>query len=484
MKGTEPTVTTVIKYTRFEQNSLRTGAVAQAAIPAEPVTLPQASLTNIASTEQLHPIVIILLVSIALPVYFNIGPLRLSPNRLILLIAFFPVTLRWLSGAAGPWRMADFCVIGLCVWGAIAMFVSAGTTTIQFSGITTLETFGAYMTGRAYIRTERQYTTAIRLLGMIVLLLVPGTIIESLTGLRVYNNLFDPVFQTFRWSGYEPRMHLFRAQAVFEHSILFGVFTAFCFAPILANMRTNSGRAKAWIQSSPVLVATFFSLSTGAYLGLMVQLFLMFWGVTLRKIRYCWWLLGTLVILAYVVVDAISNRTPFQVFSSYVAFDEHNAYWRVLIFRFGMENVWEHPLFGLGAFVNEWKRPDFMVTSTVDNFWLVFALTYGIPGFLLIFGTYTVVLTRLMRANLTSPQLQRHRNALVFSFIGLGIAIGTVHLWNATFVFIMFMMGAAAWFSDVQPEDHISPDPDAAADGTVRRVSDRTRSFARRSPAR
>lgn len=476
---------TVIKYTRFEQSSLRTNAAAQAVIvPAETVTLPRTLETQIVRRDHLHPLVIMLLISIAVPVYFNIGPLRLSPNRLILLIAFFPATLRWLSGASGPWRTADFCVIGLCIWSTIAMFVSAGVTTIQYSGITIVETFGSYMIGRAYIRTKHQYTTAIHLLGTIVVLLVPGAIIESLTGFRVYNKLFDPLFSTFRWSGYEPRMHLFRAQAVFEHSILFGVFTAFCFAPILANMRTKAGRAKAWIQSSPIIAATFFSLSTGAYLGLMVQLFLMLWGATFGKMRYRWWLLGILVVVGYVVVDAMSNRTPFQVFSSYVVFDEHNAYWRVLIFRFGMNNVWESPFFGLGAFVNEWKRPEFMVTSTVDNFWLVFALTYGIPGFLLIFGTYIAVLNGLVRAQLTDPLLQRHREALCFSFIGVGIAIGTVHLWNATFVFIMFMMGAAAWLSDVKAKDQLSPDAVAAPDGIARRVSDRTWLTARRPPAR
>ncbi len=412
-----------------------------------------AQIGGLAKTGSLHPAVFLLLICIALPFYFTIGSLWLTPNRLVLLLFFFPASARWLSGAAGRVRLADFCVIGLCIWGAIAMFASDGTNTIQFSGMATVETFGAYMIGRAYIRTEAQYIAAMRLLGLIILLLVPGAIVESITGFRLYNRIFDPVLHTFPWADYEKRLHMFRAQTVFEHPILYGVFTAFAFAPLFAIARLRAGRLQSWISASPSIFATFFCLSMGAYLGVMIQLMLMAWGLILRNVRNHWKILGGLMAAAYVIVDMLSNRTPFQVFSSYVTFDAHTAYWRVLIFKYGMENVWAHPIFGLGAFVNDWKRPDWMFTSTVDNLWLVFTLRYGIPGFFLILGSFMAVLVGLMRARLTDPALRAHRDALAFSFLGLGIAICTVHLWNATFIFMMFMLGASAWLSDVESQD-------------------------------
>jgi hypothetical protein len=474
-------VPTAIKYTRFARTGAPAGgAVRTAPAVAEAVLPQQTTRTPAISTDRLHPLITALIISMALPVYFSIGSLHLSPNRVLLIGAFFPATLRWLSGAAGRLRAADFWVIGLCLWGAIAMFASAGTSTIQFSGIATVETLGAYLVGRAYIRTEAQYRAVMRLLGLVILLLVPGAIIEALTGIRIYNQMFSPIFPTFPWADYEQRLHMFRAQTVFEHPILFGVFTAFCFGPIFTIIRSRAGRATAWIRTSPVIIATFFCLSMGAYLGVMTQLMMMAWGLMLRHVHNRWKILGVLSVLGYVTVDLISNRTPFQVFSSYVAFDGQTAYWRVLIFNYGMENVWEHPLFGLGAFINDWKRPEFMATSSIDNLWLVFALRYGIPGFLLILGAYLSVLVGLMRAKLTNPMLQAHRDALTFSLIGLGIAICTVHLWNATFVFMMFMLGAAAWLSDVKPDDPVSP----ANDETARRVSDRTGLTARQPPAR
>ena len=435
---------------------------------------PATRINNPAKAARLHPAVGLLLVSLVLPVYFNLGPLRLSPNRALLLLLFFPAMAGWVSGAAGRIRVADFWVVGLCLWGTIAMFISAGMSTIQFSGITTVETFGAYLIGRVYIRTEAQYRAVIRILGMIVLLLVPGAIIESFTGIRIYNRLFDSVLPTFPWADYEKRLHMFRSQTGFEHPILFGVFTAFCFAPIYANARVTTGRLKACMRSSQVIVATFFSLSMGAYLGIIIQLMLMTWGFVLRNVRLRWKILGILTTISYVVVDLLSNRTPFQVFSSYIAFDAHTAYWRVLIFKYGMENVWHNPFFGLGYYDTSWKRPDFMATSSIDNLWLVFAVRYGIPGFILILGVYLAVLIGLMRAKLINPILRGHRDALVFSFIGLGIAICTVHLWSSSFVFMMFMLGSGAWFSDDAADGNVSANANVVADGIARLELDRT----------
>lgn len=482
-------MSTAIRYTRFPPHT--PGTADPAALPQDAATgtvaqavQPAGRMAGLAQTDRLHPAIFLLLICIAMPFYFTVGSLWMSPNRVVLLLFFFPALARWLSGAAGRIRGADFWVIGLCIWGTVAMFVSDGTNTIQFSGMMTVETFGAYLMGRAYIRTEAQYRTAIRVLGIIILVLIPGAIIESTTGIRIYNRLFDPILHTFPWANYEKRLHMFRAQTVFEHPILYGVFTAFCFAPLFAIARTRAGRLKSWISASPSIIATFFCLSMGAYLGVMIQLMLMAWGLVLRNVRNRWKILGGLVVAAYIFVDIFSNRTPFQVFSSYVTFDGQTAYWRVLIFKYGMENVWANPVFGLGAFVNDWKRPDFMVTSSVDNLWLVFTLRYGIPGFFLILGSFLSVLIGLMRARLTDPVLRAHREALAFSLIGLGIATCTVHLWNATFIFMMFMLGASAWLSDVGSEAQVSRPEDVAGAGSARRVSDRTGLRARQPQAR
>ncbi|CAN0458798.1 unnamed protein product, partial [Ectocarpus fasciculatus] len=44
---------------------------------------------------------IIFMVSIMVPITMRVGPILLLPYRLVLLVMFFPLLIRWLSGKAG-----------------------------------------------------------------------------------------------------------------------------------------------------------------------------------------------------------------------------------------------------------------------------------------------------------------------------------------------------------------------------------------------
>lgn len=426
------------------------------------------------SGARLGPLVILLLVTLALPIYFSVGSFRLSPHRLVLLLSLVPMALAWLSGAAGRIRATDIWVILTCLWIAVVMPLHLGAGAIEYVGINTAEMLGAYLIGRVCIRSEVQYGAVLRILRIVILLLLPAALIESVSGVQIYNKLLS-AFPTFAWVNYEQRLNLFRAQTTFEHPILFGVFTALLFAPVYHAAREGRSRVGSLMHASPIAAATFFSLSMGAYLGVIIQIMLMCWGWALRQVRHRWKVLGGLTVAAYVIVDLLSNRTPFQVFSSYITFDAHTAYWRVLIFQYGMENVWSSPFIGIG--LADWTRPEWMHISSVDNFWLLFAMRYGIPGFALIFAVYLSTLAALVRARPASASIRRHRDALAFSLIGLGIATCTVHLWGATFVMMMFLLGAGSWIADAPRGDNpeAAPANNPAQDRTVRRGGALTR---------
>jgi O-antigen ligase len=199
-----------------------------------------------------------------------------------------------------------------------------------------------------------------------------------------------------------------------------------------------------------VVGTTFFSLSSGAYVCMAVQVMLMSWGFVLRSLASRWKLLVGLAILAFVVIEVGSNRTAFQVMSSYLAFDPGTAYWRVLIAKYGLEEVWRHPVFGLGQ--KDWVRPSWMHDPTVDNFWLLQGMRHGIPGFLFAVGLYVCCILQLVRARPADSDARRNRDGLAFSLIGLGVAIITVHLWGATYNFFLFLLGATAWFGAVEQQ--------------------------------
>lgn len=384
--------------------------------------------------------------SLFIPVRVDIGPLLLSPSRIVLILTIIPSFILWATGKAGRKNWTDVFIVLLAAWVAVSLFVTEGVGRLPFIGITTIELLAPYLLARCFIRDQGAFYATFRFLFVVAIILGPIAAIESASGIQVISRLLDPLFSVIPWGYYPQRLGLYRAQTVFEHAILYGVVMAFLFSPVFFSFW---GRGYSAIMSgllaSPVLVATFFSLSAGAYLGLFVQFMLIGWFFVMGRFPRHWWLLLALVIVGYLIVDVLSNRTPFQVFSSYIAFDQHTAYWRVLIFRFGMENVWEHPLFGLG--LADWARPAWMYSASVDNLWLVFAMRHGIPAFVLLSLGYLSAILYLARASVTDRRVSAMRMALVFSLVGLAVCICTVHLWNAALLFMMFMLGVGGWMA-------------------------------------
>ena len=147
---------------------------------------------------------------------------------------------------------------------------------------------------------------------------------------------------------------------------------------------------------------------------------------------------------------------------SYATFSAHNAYYRELIFEWGMVNVWAHPIFGIG--LNDWVRPSFMHHSSMDNFWLVMAVRYGIPGFLLLAIGYLIVIFRVMRRDFAGQErMILLRRAWVFTFLGLTFTLCTVHIWTNIYSFVFFMFGAGVWFIFYTPPPADADDPDGTA---------------------
>ncbi len=403
------------------------------------------------SKTSLPLVVALFIISLFLPFYFYLGSVLISPARLILLATIVPIMCLWAAGKCGKIIFADILVILLSIWMFLTFNLDGGASTFEYSVLSVVETITPYFLARYFVRSLDHYETMWRLLRWLIFLLLPAALIESLTGFRIYNTFFGFVFPTHPWVNYEPRLGMFRAQTVFEHPILYGVMIAFCVIPIFTLMRQTRNIKSSSFKVLPVVAATFLSLSAGAWMGAILQIMLAIWDRTLASFKARWKLLGFLFFILYLVVELGSNRPPFQFFSGYLAFDSYTAYWRYLILTHGLENVYDMPILGRG--LNDWTRPAWMHSASIDNIWLVFAMRHGIPGFIVFLGAYAMAVINMARARPISKRIQNHRKALVFSLSALGVAIITVHLWSATYYFMMFMLGAGAWFSQVPQED-------------------------------
>lgn len=387
------------------------------------------------------------LVMTVLPILFNAGPLALSGQRVLLLLFVVPLTIKLLRGAYGRLIWTDFFFFLHVAWAALAIAMNNPDRALQYVGSTGMEFLGGYLFGRAYIRSMDAFLALIRFLATLIFCTLPFALFESFTGRAILIELIAklPGFYSVAIINIEARMGLERAQVLFAHPIHYGLFSSTAFSLVFVGLKELMSTTRRYLTAVIIGFCVFLSLSSGALLPIILQIFLIFWVYLLGGVRQRWLVLLGLLVFAYVAVDILSNRPPMRVFMSYATFSAHNAYWRGIIFEWGMINIWGSPIFGIG--LNNWVRPFFMHSSSVDNFWLLNAMQYGIPGFLLLAIGYLPALWWIGRRNFDADQrLWLLRRAWMFTFVGLTLTLSTVHIWTSIYSFVLFLFGAGMWF--------------------------------------
>ena len=182
-------------------------------------------------------------------------------------------------------------------------------------------------------------------------------------------------------------MGLERVQWTFAHPIHFGLFCSVAFSLTFVALQGLISDAKRYTATILILCTGLLGLSSGALLAMVMQIGLISWYMMFRNQPNRWWIFVGVTTFCYVVVDLLSTRSAYEVFLSRATFSAHNAYWRMIIFEWGFANIVGSaekgiegsPLFGIG--MNSWIRPHFMYSGSMDNFWLVMGVRYGLPGF-------------------------------------------------------------------------------------------------------
>lgn len=427
--------------------------------------------------------VLIYVLCVVFPISLQVGPLVVTSLRLFLMIMIIPLAVQLLMGRYGRIIATDILFFLYIVWSAIALAVNNPAQMVEQTGSVGIEFLGGYLVGRAYIRTPEAFLGMCRLLVGIVLFLFPFAVVEALTSRSLLLEFLNalPGLGATLVGPPDTRLGLDRVQATFAHPIHFGLFCSIVLSLCMVGLKGSISTVRRLSSAVVILVAGFLALSSAAISALALQIGLILWSALLGRFRWRWWLLVALFCLAYVVVDLLSNRTPIRVFLHYMTFSAHTGYWRLLIFEFGMDNVWANPIFGIG--LNDWIRPVWMHTNSVDNFWLLNAMRYGIPAFFCLALGYLNVLARVMWRDLEGdPVLLQLRRAWVFTFLGLSFVLFTVHVWGNVYSFVFFIFGAGVWFMQAAPRAGNTADDPLARPGRGYRLPDRSVSLARPAP--
>ncbi len=415
---------------------------------------------TVSDSPKLSMFVVLFLIGLCIPIQLMIGPTRLSAYRIILLAAILPAIVNWMSDRNIKVCTTDILMLLLGVTGAISLIVADGFgNSIESSVIFFVETCGPYFIARSYIRTPEHFEKFSKLLYYSVLFFLPFAIIENLTDRTLILETLGKIFPVWKNVWDFKRLGLERAQVVFEHPILFGVYCACAFCLCIHVYNYGRGFFRTVFTSSLAFLAAFASLSSGALTMMAAQLFLTLWDRILKPVPRRWFLFAILCVMAYVAIDILSNRTPIQVFVHYLTFSSHNSYTRILIFESGMEALQLRPWFGYGL-TNELVMKWSWLTTSIDNFFLLMAVRHGVPVFFVLLFALIFVYVRICRAKITDRRVNAYRAGLLICLGGLIVAGITVHYWNAVYCLFMFFMGAGMWVAEYRSpvEDDLQKD--------------------------
>jgi O-antigen ligase len=399
-----------------------------------------------------HWPVVIFLIGLAVPWIIPLGPLNLSVYRLVLLAFLLPCLWNWVRGTSGRIRPPDIALFFYSIWAGIALFAAHNVSdAVQSSGIFFIETMGAYLLARCFIRNADDFRRMVLVMTMVVIALSPFAVYEWITGSKPILWALSTIFPTVEITTMTPRWGFWRVQGPFSHSIEFGLFCTSILVMTHLVLGRDRSVASRWLLSGSVAGTAFLSMSSAPLTCLVFQVMLIGYNSLLCRYRSRWTIVWSIAFIGLLVVQFGSNQSAIKFFISHFTFDPQTGWYRIAIWDYGSASVLNHPFLGIG--LGDWQRPRWMPSDSVDNFWLLTAMRYGIPSAILLFGSCIWMTLAIVRAKSADSSIEICRLAYLmcmttFMFVGV-----TIHFAHAVYAWFMFILGSGAWLLEVnQPK--------------------------------
>lgn len=395
----------------------------------------------------------LLMLALVTPAFFYVGPIFLTPSRLLLLVALPFLLLRLLSGAYGGILLNDILMLLFIAWMSLSMLVNSPDRAIEYLGSQISIILGSYLVARATIRTKESFQAFVKLYALIILILLPLAVYESITGGFVIPKLMQslPGINSAIDVNYERRLGLDRAQVVFTHPIHWGLYCSGAFSLVYIALKDVIPDKRRIILSAAIGGACFMSVSSGAILAMFFQIALIGYGIVMRRFDKRWKMLLIAGAVLYVALEIASSYPIVYVIVTKLALDPWTATYRANIFIFGTEQIGMTPVLGIG--LNDWARPAWMKAS-VDNQWLLTAMQFGIPAFVLLLATFINSMTRAGGGRFRpGSELYNIRLGWNFVLFSLILTMATVALFGELTSVTFFILGAGGFLFYAKEED-------------------------------
>ena len=372
------------------------------------------------------------LLSMFLPTSFsiNVGFMRLTPYRIILII-FILQNIQAIFGQLRYKKNSPGFYLVFCgIWSFFALWVNHDFAfALETGGINFVELTGSFFIVAAFIRGRlNRLEKLVNWMIFLVIMLLGISLPETVTGFNWFRTVTDKILGGHH-GHIDPRYGFDRALATFDHPIINGV--------VSSSVLGFSYFYKSWIVMVGPLLGTMSSLSSGAFASIVTQFLLIGWERFIKPKHRCLILFGILL-LGYLAAEAISNRSGVMAILSVLVFSTNTAYNRYYIWIHGTDNVADNPFFGIG--LNDWVRPPYMGAS-VDNYWLVIMMRYGLPALATYLSAIVIICRQMFKYRVQDKKLTALRRGWLCGLAGLSVSAGTVHYWNAAYIYFNFYLG-------------------------------------------
>jgi hypothetical protein len=255
-----------------------------------------------------------------------------------------------------------------------------------------------YFTIRMILINKKQYLT---LLKSVLIIAAPLAVIGFYQCLTGHNPAgFLKEYELWKIEPYVSRMRagFFRADVVFSHSIMYGLFFAML-GPACAGGLRNINKNKTLYLVGLLLigVGVFSSMSSGPWMALLFAVCF----ISLYFYRRYWKTVLITIILMCAIVEIISNRHFYDVLGGF-ALDPGTAWYRsrlieVALYEGGMSGHW---LTGYGQDIDTGWGPKIDGRDFVDmvNHYLLILQLYGLVGFVPFLAMNVAVVKKLVDA--------------------------------------------------------------------------------------
>lgn len=373
-----------------------------------------------------------------------VGSLRLPPHRLMITLMFALAVVRFVTRS--PIQLASYDVLFFlyAVW-TLAVFAFHPDGSVEYGGALALESFCAYFIARVYIRDLETFRATLGFLFVSVLVVGAIALPEAIFKQHYVHVYLHKLTGIYLPLTNEERVGLLRAFSTFDHPIHYGTFCASILALVWFASTTN---AASRIRSALVLGFAFLGLSSAPILCAGAQIAFTAWEAITRRIQSRFMILAIAIISLYLIVDLLSDRNPLSLLIANLTLDPWTGIYRTYIWHYGLQNVWDNPLIGIG--LADWKRADWMHAPSIDAFWLVIMMRAGIPALVLLSAAILLLLRKVHTSKTAMAALptQAVKMGWTISLLALSLAACTVHYWNSIHAYFFVFLGMAGWLAD------------------------------------